>query len=456
MKTLFFFSVMMTAALCNTVQAQQEPTEINVNGFKVIFKPSQKQVVSAIMFYKGGTANYTDAQQGIESLTMSALAECGTAQYPKDAFKDKADKYGINIGGSAGYDYCHVDLNCVKPYFNEGWDLFVQAVLKPSFEANEVALLKQKLISGLKNEEGDPDTKLGLMAKGNTFKGTRYAYLPQGVPASIEKISAEELRTYYNDKLLNKNRMVLVVTGNMNVEDLKQKVAAAFSALPAAPLNQLPVAEETRIATNNLNKEDRQLATNYILGLVGAPDVQARSAVAYHLGINILSDRLFEEVRTKRNLSYAPQAFYRGGLKPYAGIYVTTTKPKEAVTVMADEVKRLRNGGFTETQLRNAKNEFATSYYMKNESSFSIALALGASEMNGSWKKEEMLLSEVNAVTLKEMQQVFNEYTRGIEWNYLGDTKLADQESFARKVYDEKQDQVKKDAKASKVDTKKN
>lgn len=452
MKILFFSSVVMATVMCTaTVQAQQEVTEINVNGFKVIFKPSPKQTVSAIMFYKGGTANYNEDQQGIESLTMSALAECGTEQYPKDAFKDKADKFGINISGTATYDFATLGMSCVKPYFNEGWDLFVQAILKPSFEANEVALLQQKLISGLKNEEGDPDTKLSLMAKSNTFKGTRYAYLPQGVPASIQKFSANDLRTYYNQKLLNANRMVLVVTGNMNVEDLKKKVINAFGTLPATAISDLPVAETNRIADNNLNTENRKLATNYIMGVMGAPDASSASSVAFRLSMNILSDRLFEEVRTKRNLSYAPQAFYSGGLKPYSGIYVTTTKPKEAVTVMADEVKRLRNGGFTESQLRDAKSEYATSYYMKNESTYSISYSLGSAEMKGSWKKEEMLLEHVNAVTLKDMQQVFKEYTKGIAWNYLGDTTLADKESFAKKVYDDTQDQVKKDVRSSKV-----
>ncbi len=388
MKARIFLTVLAAVSFYNAAMAQQSVTEITVNGFKVIFKPSQKQSVSAIMFFKGGTANYGADQQGIENLTLSAVSECGTEQYPKDAFKDKADKYSINMGGGATYDFGYVSMSCVKPYFNEGWDLFVQAVLKPAFEEGEVELLKQKLISGLKNSEGNPDTKLTQMAMDNSFHGTRYAYRPNGTPASMQKISRTDINNHYYQKLLNTNRMVLVVSGNINVEDLKAKVAEAFIGLPSTPVANMPVPQTTRIAANNLNTENRKLATNYIMGIMGAPDASASSAVAYRLGVEILSDKLFEEVRTKRNLSYAPYSFVTSSFQPYTGIYVTTTKPKEAVTVMADEVKRLRNGGFTAVELRDAKSQFATSYYMKNESTYSMAYALGAADMKGSWKKK--------------------------------------------------------------------
>ncbi len=64
-----------------------------------------------------------------------------------------------------------------------------------------------------------------------------------------------------------------------------------------------------------------------------------------------------------------------------------------------------------------------------------------------------MLLDHVNAVTLKDMQSVFKEYTNGIQWNYLGDTTLADKASFERVVFDPKE-QI-KESKPSKVNVKK-
>lgn len=430
-----FISAIAVVALA--ISAKAQTTEMNINGLTVILKPSEKQTVSAAMFFKGGTFNYSAAQQGIESLTLSATGECGTKKYDKDKFKDIADQYGINISGGSGYDLGYITMNCVKPYFNEGWDLFAEAINAPVFDDKELDLLKQKLIANLRQSEGDPDSKLSEMSLSNTFKNTRFAIRPSGTPESLEKLRVEDVKKYYQDVLFNKERMYLVVVGNISADELKAKVEKAFGKLPAKTSGK-PVAQagcnDLKISKNNFNSEERQLATNYIMGILGSPKTTSKEFNAYRLAFDILSDKLFEEVRTKRNLSYAPAAYVRAGQQPYAIIYVTTTKPKEAVTVMVDEIKRLSNGGFTATELRDAKSQFATAYFMKNESNMAMAMALGIAHMKGSWKDEETFLDKINAVTLPEMQSTFTQYANGIDWNYLGLAEQVDKAAFAKTV----------------------
>jgi len=429
MKIKLFITVIALSAFVTAVQAQDATREMTINGLKVIFKPSTKQSVSTILFFKGGTANYDAKQQGIESLALNAVAECGTQKYNKDAFKDMADKYGISIDGSTSYDYGYISMSCVKPYFKEGWNLFTEAVNHPVFEEKELGLLQQKLISNLKSQESNPDHALTHMSMKDAFKNTRYAIRPEGDPETIGNFKQADVKGYYNN-LLNVNRLLLVIVGNLTKDEVKKQVEQAFKQLPSSPITKLETSTSTRIPANSLNVENRKMATNYITGILGAPDVNSPDFNAYRLGFSILSEKLFQEVRTKRNLSYAPYSYASGGLIPYSIVYVTTTKPKDAVTVMTDEIKRLRNGGFTETDLRDAKSKFATSYFMKNESTFSNALSLGTSEIKGSWKNEVTFLDQINKVTLPELQKAFTEYADGIKWSYLGDETLADKEAF--------------------------
>jgi len=429
MKIKLFLSIIALTLCGSALQAQGTVTEMTVNGLKVIFKPSTKQTVCTVLFFKGGTANYDEKQQGIEALALSAASECGTEKYDKDAYKDKADKFGINIGGTSSYDFGYINMTCVKPYFNEGWDLFAEAINHPVFEEKELGLLQQKLVSNLKSQESNPDNALTRMSMGNTFKGTRYAIRPEGTPETIGAFKQADVKEYYS-KLLNVNRLLLVVVGNLTKEEVKQKVEAAFAKLPSATIAKVDTPTSTKISVNSINIENRKLATNYITGYLGSPSAASPEFSAYRLGISILSEKLFQEVRTKRNLSYAPYSYVSAGFLPFSAMYVTTTKPKDAVTVMTDEVKRLRNGGFTETDLRDAKSKFATSYFMKNESTSSNALSLGIAEIKGSWKNEVTFLDKINAVTLPEMQKVFAEYADGIKWNYLGDETQADKEAF--------------------------
>jgi len=431
MKNKIISIVILLSSLSIAVNAQNTVTELNVNGLKVLFKPSEKQTVCAVMFFKGGTANYKEQQQGIEDFALTAASECGTAKYDKDAFKDKADKYGIGMGGNSDYDYGYISMSCVKPYWNEGWDLFSEAINHPVFDKKEVGLLQQKIVSGLKMQESNPDNALNKMSMLNAFEGTRYASFPGGTVESMSAITQADIQAYYK-QLLNVNRMLLVVVGNLTKEEVKSKVESAFSRLPSGAIQPIPVPTDFRVTANSLNVQNRPLATNYIDGIMGSPNPTTQDFYAFRLSMRILNEKLFEEVRTKRNLSYAPQAYVITDFLPHATIYVTTTKPKDAVTVMVDEIKRLRDGGFTNIDLRDAKSQIATAFYMGSESTFSNALSLGASEIKGSWKNYFEFLNKTNAVTLPQMQKVFAEYADGIKWNYLGDESLADKEVFEK------------------------
>ena len=54
--------------------------------------------------------------------------------------------------------------------------------------------------------------------------------------------------------------------------------------------------------------------------------------------MEILSDRLFEEVRTKRNLTYAVQAGLSQRAANYGILYVTAVDPANTLPVMLAEL----------------------------------------------------------------------------------------------------------------------
>lgn len=251
--------------LCADLFAQTA-TSFNVGGLKVILRPTVKEVISVRMFYRGGVSNYTADQAGIEDLALSATTECGTKKYNKNAFKDLQDQYGIEIGGSSGYDFGTVSMSCISKYFDQGWDLLTEAIVNPVFDARELGFLKTKMISDIKQSESDPDTYIEKLAVQNAFKGTPYAIDPSGEEATLSKFTSADVKNYYSG-LLNKNRMFLVVVGKISREDLVRKITASFASIPARPYTpktyDIPVFTSNTIAT-----VPRDLATNYIMGIV--------------------------------------------------------------------------------------------------------------------------------------------------------------------------------------------
>jgi len=415
-----------------TVLAQQHTTSFDVDGIKVIFKPTIKDVISVRMFFRGGVADYTAGQAGIEELAIGATTECGTKKYDANRFKDYADQYGIEIGGTADYDYGNINMICVSKYFNQGWDLFSEAVMNPVFNDNEVQLLKNKLIAGIKQEETDPDAHISQMIMQNAFKGTMYATNPKGTEASVLALPTSAIEKFYHE-LLNKNRMFIVVAGKISKDDLIAKIRASFAAVPSKAYQ--PIAYQTPVWNDNkLLTENKALATNYVSAVMNAPVMSSPDYIPFHMGISALSGTLFSEIRTKRNLSYSPGAYAVNQQMPYAVMYVTTSYPKDAVIVMMDGLNRIKTSGITSSGLKELKSSYITSSYVKQQESNAITRNLGVAEIMGDWNLFETAADRVEEVTSDQILKALNKYIVGVRWSYLGDINLANDAAEAFKI----------------------
>jgi zinc protease len=425
MKRLIFFILFLSV----TASIFAQTTSFNVAGIKVIFRPTVKEVINVRMFYRGGVSNYTAAQAGIEDLALSATTECGTKKYNKNAYKDFQDQYGIEIGGSSGYDFGTISMNCISKYFDQGWDLLSEAIVNPVFDPRELEFLKAKMINDIKQSESDPDNYIEKLATQNAFKGTPYAVDPSGEESTLSKFTSADVKSYYAN-LLNKNRMFLVVVGKISKEDLIKKITASFSSIPAKPYTPKTYTPPV-FTSNTLVTEARDLATNYIMGITNAPNMSSEDFVPFRLAVSVLSSNLFREIRTKRNLSYAPDATLTNRGMPYASVSVSTTDPKASVEVMVNELKRVQNETVSQESMLQLKGSFITNNYMKEQSSAAMAVTLGQAEIMGGWKMAEELPDKVNAATADQVMNAARKYISGVQWSYLGDLKAANEAKAA-------------------------
>jgi len=390
-----------------------------VDGLKVILKPTTKEVVSARLFIKGGTANYSKAQEGVESLLLNLMVEGGTTTKNKLVFSAEAEKLGTNFGISTTFDFSEINMNCIKPFWNESWSLFSDALLKPAFATEEFALLQQQLVTSAKQKQSNPDDHLRNIAMQHAFEGRNYAKLPEGSPESLQKLAIEDLKNHYK-KVLVKNHCYLVIVGNVTQEDVTQKIKATLGKISLGST----VTSEVRkpITEPGIFVEDRDIATNYIRGLMSAPSMSQPDGIVMRIAMSILRDRFFVELRTKRSLTYAPQASYAylAVTEPYNIVYASTQKPKDALEVMIEEINSIKSKGFFQSELDNEKQSFLTQYYLGLETAADQSYNLGLSELWGDVAIAEQLSTKAQAITLKDLNRVFDKYTNAIRWTYLG------------------------------------
>jgi zinc protease len=406
--------------------------EIMVDGFKVIYKPATNQVVSARFFIKGGCANYSKDKEGIENLAIALATDGGTAKYSKEEFHRQLEKTGSTIAGNSGFDYSNIELSCIQKYFNNSWNLFEDVINAPLMDQGEFDKKKEEIVSDIKQDESDPDAHLADMVMNDAFANLNYDKMPKGSEESITKLSLADVKDHYK-KILNRKQCFLVVVGRIDKNDLIAKVKSMIKNLPEG--SYVPAKPTTlNISQSTLNTEDRKMATNYIRGIMNAPVYGTSESYAMQVGFAILGDRLFDEIRTKRSLSYAPAAFYTTNINPFTNIYVSTTDPKQSVQVMIDELKKIKKEGFLETEIKNQKTSYVTTYYMQLETASTQTQSLGSSEVKGSWKNAVNFIDNINKVTPKMVNETFNKYITGIRWSYLGKLDQVDSKVFLQKL----------------------
>jgi predicted Zn-dependent peptidase len=146
---------------------------------------------------------------------------------------------------------------------------------------------------------------------------------------------------------------------------------------------------------------------------------------------DILSDRFFDEVRTKRNLSYAVFAGLSQRRANYGLLYVTAVEPDTTLAVMLHEVERLKTEPITAERLAENVNVFLTQYWLAQETNMGQAATLGAFEIvGGGWEKAADFVRGVRQVTPADIQRVAEEYLKDIHFVVIGNPAVVDDTLF--------------------------
>lgn len=430
----FLLIIILFYVSASIVLAQSATTSFDVDGIKVIFKPTVKDIINVRVYFRGGVTNYETSQAGIESFTLSALSQCGTKKYNADGFKNLADNYSIAIGADATYDYGVVEMECVTQYLNDGWSLFADAIVNPVFDAAEVELLRNKLLAGVQQAGTDPDKRSDELLIQNAFAGTPYATNPNGTEETLSKFTADDLKAYYRS-ILNKKRLFIVVAGKISKEELVKRIHESFAALPSGPYNatplKAPVWNDYKVLA-----EKRDLATNYINAIMNSPEVGSPDYVPYRLGISVLAGSLFSDLRTDLNLGYDPGAESVMRKMPYSTMSISTTQPKQAALEMVKVLNLIRQYGVSVHGLKLLKSSYITTNYITQQSTSAITGALGEAEIFGGWENEEKLPELIDKVTIQQIDNAINQYIVGLRWSYLGNADQGNDaaDAFAQPV----------------------
>lgn len=394
--------------------------QFEVAGIPVILRRvTANNVVAANLYLLGGVRQLTAETQGIELLLLEA-SERGTARYPKNVLRTRMAQLGSAVGVSPGLDWTSVGLRATVAGFDSTWAILADRLMAPRLDPAEVELVREQFVTAVRQRRDSPDARLEQLADSIAFEGHPYALDPVGTEASLSALTVDDLRRYHAGQMVT-SRMRLVVVGNVSRTRVERLVRTTLGRLPRGEYTwTLPDPPAPLPGAHVI--ERRALPTNYLQGWFHGPRADTREYTALRLACAILSGRLFNEVRSRRNLSYSVNAPFEERAFATGGLYVTTTQPDDVLYVMQQQLAALKDGRITDDGLERLVQQFIVSYFLDNETNADQANMLARAALyRGDYRAAAAFVDELRSITPQEIREAARRYMTNIRWAYIGD-----------------------------------
>lgn len=390
-----------------------------VDGVRVIHRQTNNNLVVANLYLLGGVQLATPATAGLEAMLLE-VSERGTQRYPGDRLRRAMARTGSEIGVVAHPDWTVFGLRTTTDRLDSTWSIYTDRLLHPTLAAADVEFVRENRVAALEQRGDSPDALLEYLADSVAFVGHPYGLSPVGTAASLRAVTRERLQAFHREQMVQ-SRLLLVVVGNIPRAKLQTMIRGTLATLPRGAYRwSAPPANQERPGTN-VHLETRRLPTNYLLGWWEGPPAGHPDVPALRVASAVLSGRLFSEIRSRRNLTYAVEARFRDQALTSGGLYVTTTRPDTTLALMKAEIKNLQAYTIPTESLRPLIQQFLTEYFMDNETSGAQADFLARAELyRGDYRAAERFVADLRAVTGEDVQRVARKYMRGMRFAYVG------------------------------------
>lgn len=380
-------------------------TEATINGVQVLVKRVPgAELVASHLYIRGGSRNWGKADAGIESLSLQVAASGGAGGLDKIAFNQKLAALGSTLGADTGKDWSSLQGKSLLRNFDASFALMADAFLRPALPATELELARTQAVIMLKREQEQPEGRLGILVNDTLYAGHPYANRPQGTVESVSALTGAQVQAHLA-KLREGSRLLLVVVGDVDAAHVFELARAAFGGLPRG--SHVDAAyPRPRFSQSHLVTEKRELPTNYLQGWFTIPAPGESGYAAARVAMSFLWDQMFKEVRTKRNLSYAPGAAAVANQGSAMGlIAVSAVDPTTTYKVMLDVLRNLQATPMTAAELAGAKSTYLTNLLARSETTDGQADLLAQWQLQaGDWRQSRSFMDQVRTVSAADVQ----------------------------------------------------
>ena len=320
---------------------------------------------------------------GLSSIFASVMRTGGTVSREPDALNEELESMAASVEVGMTREYGTINLSTLAEDIEKGLEIFADVLRNPAFREDKLELRKQQSVERIRRRNDNP-IQLGWRNFSALLYGTDHPFGWYTEIEGIESITADHLKAFHA-KYYHPDNMMLAITGDFETEALIAQLEKVFEGWESADITfpDVPTVDPTPKPSVNYIFKDLPQSVMLIghFGIKRTPDFPDYFALRVMndiLGEGGFTSRLMREVREKHGLAYMvgsimQTTYYTNPGEWFAYSQTRTDKTAEAISLIIDVVKGLRDAPVPQDELQRTKDSLINSFVFGFESSSQIA-----------------------------------------------------------------------------------
>jgi predicted Zn-dependent peptidase len=389
------------------VHAEHRLTQLE-SGVRIVTEHMDSVRSVALGFWIGTGSSAEDLPEAGLSHLIEHMLFRGTDRYGSLEIDQLFDSMGAELNAGTGKETTSVYARVLDVHLAEAFDVMADMVWRPRFDGSELEQEREIVLEEIAMYEDDPQDKVFDVLGEAVFGDHPLGRAIIGRADVVGRAQPGALRGFHAERYVPAN-VVVAAAGSVDHDALVDLVRSGGVERAGHPAPELPGPPAPEAARMRFFAKDTE-QYHVCLGAPGIPRDDERR-FALRVLDNILggtsSSRLFQEVREKRGLAYSVYSFqsmYAG--TGQVGLYLGTRPDNvgRALSVVADELERLRQEPPSEDELARSKENVKGRVVLSLESTAARMNRLGASVLaDMPLLTVDEVIERIDAVTLDDV-----------------------------------------------------
>lgn len=419
---VLFLFISACAHTARNVTTEKEGTlykEVLPNGLKVFALRDPNSALAVFqIWYNAGSIHEQVGRTGLSHLLEHMMFK-GTPNYGSKVFSKLVSRAGgvDNAGTSRDYAYYHQKLAPDKLYLSIELeaDRMRNLIMDPKEILSERDVVMEE--RRMRNDD-DPRSVVYEEIMSTAYKNIPYRWPVIGWMEDLKRITRDDLYAYYRKHYVPNNAMI-IVAGNINVDEVLGRIRSEFGSIPAGDEIQDPDMGEPEQLGERRVYVKKEAELPYVLCAYKAPNMSSEDSYALEVLATVLSggksSRIYRSLIYEKRIALSAGASY-DSLDKYPSLFYldATALPEKSISevenALYEEVEKIKKEPPDEREVQKAKNQIEAGFIMGQDSLFSQAQIIAMFEMLGDWKLIDRYFEGIRKVTPQDVQRVAQKY----------------------------------------------